>query len=120
MSDDPTYDIWDDLGQPYLIVKTLDDLGPPPIREGQLIFVDDVCTLMVRKNGEWVSRDTYLECPDAKCVHRVWVSPFDQDSSLGELYNHVLRHADYDRDKTHKLLAKAKTVTEEKVVKTYE
>lgn len=118
MTDKPEYNVWDDPGQPYPAVETLDDLGPGEIREGTKIFVRDVCSVLERKNGTWVSADTYLVCPEqdagADCVRRIWVSPEDQDASLGQMYEHLLsRHAGYNREKAYELLAKVKEVTED-------
>jgi hypothetical protein len=57
-----------------------------------------------------------LGCPS--CVFYVEVSEVDPDASMGELYNHVFwEHAPHDRDKTHRLLAKARELTAAEVAR---
>lgn len=53
--------------------------------------------------------ETYLICP--KCSYVQWVSSEDEDSSFGELWNHVLwDHANVDQRRTSQLMAKVKKV----------
>lgn len=51
-----------------------------------------------------------LGCPS--CPYYVEVSEEDPAATMSELYRHIFGdHAGYDRDQTHRLLAKAQELT---------
>jgi hypothetical protein len=53
---------------------------------------------------------TYLVCPIKSCFHDELVSAVDPDASLGDMFNHLLRHVGYDQDRAYALLAKVREV----------